>query len=186
MGSTRSRAPDRNGGSGARARRLGRKARSAQLACNQVEHTPAGLVQAQPARLAVERRAGGHVGGDVGDGNPDDVATRILGVVVGMGDDGIVVVAGVGGVDGDERQGAQVLAAAEGHPASVMDMSFANQSLGAEWILKHHATLQPNVYPIPRELDEEISRLKLEALGVRIDTLTPEQVAYLASWEQGT
>jgi adenosylhomocysteinase len=78
------------------------------------------------------------------------------------------------------------LAAAEGHPASVMDMSFANQSLGVEWMLKHHATLQSNVYPIPREVDEEISRLKLEALGVRIDTLTPEQVAYLASWEQGT
>ena len=78
------------------------------------------------------------------------------------------------------------LAAAEGHPASVMDMSFANQSLGVEWMLKHHATLKPNVYAIPRELDEEIARLKLEALGVRIDTLTPEQAAYLASWEQGT
>jgi adenosylhomocysteinase len=78
------------------------------------------------------------------------------------------------------------LAAAEGHPASVMDMSFANQSLGAEWMVRHHATLKPNVYPIPRELDEEIARLKLEALGVRIDALTPEQAAYLASWEQGT
>jgi len=78
------------------------------------------------------------------------------------------------------------LAAAEGHPASVMDMSFANQSLGVEWLLRHHATLKPNVYPIPRELDEEIARLKLEALGVRIDALTPEQAAYLASWEQGT
>jgi adenosylhomocysteinase len=78
------------------------------------------------------------------------------------------------------------LAAAEGHPASVMDMSFANQSLGVEWLTKHVSTLQPNVYPIPRELDEEIARLKLEALGVRIDRLTPEQSAYLASWEQGT
>jgi adenosylhomocysteinase len=78
------------------------------------------------------------------------------------------------------------LAAAEGHPASVMDMSFANQSLGVEWLLGHASTLKPSVYPIPRELDEEIARLKLEALGVRIDRLTPEQSAYLASWEQGT
>ena len=78
------------------------------------------------------------------------------------------------------------LAAAEGHPASVMDMSFANQALGAEWILAHATELKPNVFPIPASVDEEIARLKLEALGVRIDTLTPEQVAYLASWQQGT
>jgi adenosylhomocysteinase len=78
------------------------------------------------------------------------------------------------------------LAAAEGHPASVMDMSFANQALGVEWLTSHASTLKPTVYPIPRELDEEIARLKLEALGVRIDRLTPEQTAYLASWEQGT
>jgi len=78
------------------------------------------------------------------------------------------------------------LAAAEGHPASVMDMSFANQALGVEWLTRHASTLKPTVYPIPRELDEEIARLKLEALGVRIDRLTPEQSAYLASWEQGT
>jgi len=78
------------------------------------------------------------------------------------------------------------LAAAEGHPASVMDMSFANQALGAEWVLAHAAELKPNVFPIPASVDEEIARLKLEALGVRIDTLTPEQVAYLASWQQGT
>lgn len=78
------------------------------------------------------------------------------------------------------------LAAAEGHPASVMDMSFANQALGVEWLTAHASTLKPTVYPIPRELDEEIARLKLEALGVRIDRLTPEQSAYLASWEQGT
>ncbi len=78
------------------------------------------------------------------------------------------------------------LAAAEGHPASVMDMSFANQSLGVEYLTTRARTLKPNVYPIPKELDEEIARLKLEALGVRIDTLTPEQAAYLASWEQGT
>jgi adenosylhomocysteinase len=78
------------------------------------------------------------------------------------------------------------LAAAEGHPASVMDMSFANQALGAEWLLAHITELKPNVFPIPASVDEEIARLKLEALGVRIDTLTPEQVAYLASWQQGT
>jgi adenosylhomocysteinase len=78
------------------------------------------------------------------------------------------------------------LAAAEGHPASVMDMSFANQALGVEYLLKHARDLKPTVYPIPKALDEEIARLKLEALGVRIDTLTPEQSAYLASWQQGT
>ena len=78
------------------------------------------------------------------------------------------------------------LAAAEGHPASVMDMSFANQALGAEWVLAHAKELKPNVFPIPASVDEEIARLKLEALGVKIDTLTPEQVAYLASWQQGT
>jgi adenosylhomocysteinase len=78
------------------------------------------------------------------------------------------------------------LAAAEGHPASVMDMSFANQALGLEYLLTHAKELKPNVYPIPKALDEEIARLKLEALGVKIDVLTPEQVAYLASWQQGT
>jgi len=78
------------------------------------------------------------------------------------------------------------LAAAEGHPASVMDMSFANQALGIEYLLSHSKELKPTVYPIPKALDEEIAKLKLEALGVSIDTLTPEQVAYLASWEQGT
>jgi adenosylhomocysteinase len=78
------------------------------------------------------------------------------------------------------------LAAAEGHPASVMDMSFANQALGIEYLLGHSKELKPTVYPIPKELDEEIARLKLAALGVRIDTLTPEQIAYLASWQQGT
>jgi adenosylhomocysteinase len=78
------------------------------------------------------------------------------------------------------------LAAAEGHPASVMDMSFANQALGVEYLLAHSRELKPTVYPIPKALDEEIARLKLEALGVRIDTLTPEQSAYLASWQHGT
>ncbi len=78
------------------------------------------------------------------------------------------------------------LAAAEGHPAAVMDKSFANQALGVEYLLSHARELKPNVYPIPKALDQEIARLKLEALGVRIDTLTPEQSAYLASWQQGT
>jgi adenosylhomocysteinase len=78
------------------------------------------------------------------------------------------------------------LAAAEGHPASVMDMSFANQALGIEYLLTRARDLKPNVYPIPVALDQEIARLKLEALGVHIDTLTPEQSAYLASWQQGT
>ncbi len=78
------------------------------------------------------------------------------------------------------------LASAEGHPASVMDMSFANQALGIEYLLTHSKELKPTVYPIPTSLDEDIARLKLEALGVRIDVLTAEQTAYLASWQQGT
>jgi adenosylhomocysteinase len=78
------------------------------------------------------------------------------------------------------------LASAEGHPASVMDMSFANQALGLEWILSNAASLKPDVYPIPEALDQDIARLKLEALRVRIDTLTTEQIAYLASWQHGT
>jgi adenosylhomocysteinase len=65
-------------------------------------------------------------------------------------------------------------------------MSFANQALGLEYLLTNAASLKPNVYAIPAPVDAEIARLKLEALGVRIDTLTPEQVAYLASWQQGT
>jgi adenosylhomocysteinase len=78
------------------------------------------------------------------------------------------------------------LSAADGHPASVMDMSFANQSLGAEYMLKHAKELQPRVYTIPADIDREIARLKLHAMGIRIDTLTPEQEAYLAAWESGT
>ncbi|MGC8762047.1 MAG: adenosylhomocysteinase [Acidobacteriota bacterium] len=78
------------------------------------------------------------------------------------------------------------LAAAEGHPAVVMDMSFANQALSAEWMLKHHAGLSREVHVIPEEIDLEIARIKLETLGYRMDTLTPEQVAYLASWQEGT
>jgi len=78
------------------------------------------------------------------------------------------------------------LSAAEGHPASVMDMSFANQALGSEYMLAHAQELQPRVYTLPAALDKEIARLKLHAMGVRIDTLTAEQDAYLNSWESGT
>ncbi len=78
------------------------------------------------------------------------------------------------------------LSAAEGHPASVMDMSFANQALGAEYMRVHVKEMQPRVYTLPADLDKEIARLKLHAMGVRIDTLTPEQEKYLGSWESGT
>jgi adenosylhomocysteinase len=78
------------------------------------------------------------------------------------------------------------LAAAEGHPSSVMDMSFANQALAAEYIVKQGKKLEKKVYPVPREIDREIARLKLEGMGVRIDRLTKEQEKYLASWEMGT
>jgi len=78
------------------------------------------------------------------------------------------------------------LAAAEGHPASVMDMSFANQALAAELVVQRARQLTKDVHRLPRELDAEIARLKLGAMGVAIDTLTPEQLRYLASWEMGT
>jgi adenosylhomocysteinase len=78
------------------------------------------------------------------------------------------------------------LASAEGHPASVMDMSFANQALAAEYMVKNAANMPPNVYVIPEDIDKEIARLKLEAMGVRIDTLTPTQAEYLSQWEEGT
>ncbi|MGE5620661.1 MAG: adenosylhomocysteinase [Sphingomonadaceae bacterium] len=78
------------------------------------------------------------------------------------------------------------LAAAEGHPAAVMDMSFANQALGAEYIARHGAELEKKVYDVPVEIDREIARLKLKSMGVSIDVLTPEQTKYLASWESGT
>ncbi len=78
------------------------------------------------------------------------------------------------------------LAAAEGHPSAVMDMSFANQALCIAYLAKHGRTLEKQVYPVPREIDEEVARLKLKALGVEIDTLTPEQEKYLSSWEEGT
>ena len=78
------------------------------------------------------------------------------------------------------------LAAAEGHPASVMDMSFANQALGAEYMIKNADGLEKKVYNVPEEIDREIARLKLIAMGVKIDKLTDEQVKYLGSWEEGT
>ena len=78
------------------------------------------------------------------------------------------------------------LAAAEGHPASVMDMSFANQALSVEYMVKNAAKLEKKVYSVPVEIDSEIARLKLDAMGVKIDTLTPEQQKYLNSWEEGT
>ncbi len=78
------------------------------------------------------------------------------------------------------------LAAAEGHPASVMDMSFANQALGAEYLVQHGAELSKDVHGVPRALDREIAALKLRAMGVGLDELTPEQRHYLASWDLGT
>jgi adenosylhomocysteinase len=78
------------------------------------------------------------------------------------------------------------LAAAEGHPSSVMDMSFANQALSAEYMAKNARKLDKKVYPVPFDIDREIARLKLRAMGVRIDKLTPEQERYLASWQEGT
>jgi adenosylhomocysteinase len=78
------------------------------------------------------------------------------------------------------------LSAAEGHPAAVMDMSFANQALAVEWVVKHRAELGPEVYPVPVDIDKEVARLKLHAMGVEIDTLTAEQDSYLHSWQQGT
>jgi adenosylhomocysteinase len=78
------------------------------------------------------------------------------------------------------------LTAAEGHPAAVMDMSFANQALAAEYMVKQGRTLERKVYGVPREIDLEIARLKLASMGVEIDELTSEQRAYLASWTHGT
>ena len=78
------------------------------------------------------------------------------------------------------------LATAEGHPAAVMDMSFANQALSAEYLLKNHKSLKPQVYVVPEHLDREIAKLKLESMGHHLDVLTPEQEKYLASWQEGT
>ena len=75
------------------------------------------------------------------------------------------------------------LSAAEGHPASVMDMSFANQALSVEYLVNEHANLDPVVHDVPRSIDDEIARLKLEAMKIQIDTLTAEQEKYLTSWE---
>ena len=78
------------------------------------------------------------------------------------------------------------LAAAEGHPASVMDMSFANQALSAEYMIKNADQLENKVYAVPTDIDMEIARLKLDSMGIKIDVLTPEQIAYLNSWQEGT
>jgi adenosylhomocysteinase len=78
------------------------------------------------------------------------------------------------------------LAAAEGHPSSVMDMSFANQALSAEYMAKNSGKLENKVYAVPEKIDKEIARLKLESMGVKIDKLTSEQKKYLSSWEIGT
>ncbi|MBU4069011.1 MAG: adenosylhomocysteinase, partial [Proteobacteria bacterium] len=78
------------------------------------------------------------------------------------------------------------LAAAEGHPSSVMDMSFANQALSIEYMVKSKKSFENNVYPVPEEIDMEIAREKLEAMGIAIDNLTAEQKRYLSSWTMGT
>ena len=78
------------------------------------------------------------------------------------------------------------LAAAEGHPASVMDMSFANQALCLEYMVKNRGSLDTKVYPVPEEIDKQVARLKLKSMGIDIDSLTPEQERYLTSWEEGT
>jgi adenosylhomocysteinase len=78
------------------------------------------------------------------------------------------------------------LASAEGHPSSVMDMSFANQALAAGYLVNRHQKLEKKVYPVPSEIDQEIARMKLLSMGIQIDRLTKEQQHYLASWEQGT
>jgi adenosylhomocysteinase len=78
------------------------------------------------------------------------------------------------------------LAAAEGHPASVMDMSFADQALSVDYLVKNHKTLPKEVFPVPQDLDRRVAKLKLESMGIKIDRLTPEQEEYLASWSEGT
>jgi adenosylhomocysteinase len=78
------------------------------------------------------------------------------------------------------------LSSAEGHPASVMDMSFANQALSAEYMVQNNQSLDPRVYDVPKEIDKEVARLKLQSMSMTIDKLTPEQVKYLASWQEGT
>jgi adenosylhomocysteinase len=78
------------------------------------------------------------------------------------------------------------LAAAEGHPAEVMDMSFADQALAAEWLVQNQGKLEAKVYRLPKALDKQVAKLKLESMGIEIDKLTKEQQHYLTSWEEGT
>jgi adenosylhomocysteinase len=78
------------------------------------------------------------------------------------------------------------LSAAEGHPPSVMDMSFANQAMAAGYLAQNYKTLEKKVYPVPAHIDEEVAKLKLAAMKIAIDTPTPEQVKYMASWSEGT
>ena len=78
------------------------------------------------------------------------------------------------------------LTSAEGHPAGVMDMSFANQALSAEYLVKHGSELKRQVYPVPDPIDRQIAKLKLESMGIHVDKLSPEQEHYLASWSEGT
>jgi adenosylhomocysteinase len=78
------------------------------------------------------------------------------------------------------------LSSAEGHPASVMDMSFANQALAAEYVVENATSLERKVYPVPADIDNEIARLKLATMGIDLDTLSEEQAKYLASWDEGT
>jgi len=87
---------------------------------------------------------------------------------------------------GRRRRVRRDLFAAEGHPSAVMDMSFANQALCAEYIAQNHKTLERTIYAVPEEIDRNIARLKLKAMGMEIDTLTDEQTRYLTSWEEGT
>jgi adenosylhomocysteinase len=78
------------------------------------------------------------------------------------------------------------LGAAEGHPAAVMDMSFANQALAAEYVVQHHSELERRVYGVPPAIDAEVARLKLAAFGVQLDGMTPEQAEYVTAWKHGT
>ena len=78
------------------------------------------------------------------------------------------------------------LASAEGHPASVMDMSFADQALSVDYMVKNHKSLEKKVYRVPDDLDKRVAKLKLESMGIKIDKLTPEQEEYLAGWSEGT
>ena len=100
---------------------------------------------------------------------------------------------GVGGVRGAEKiiyalaEGRLInLAAAEGHPSEVMSMSFCGQVLAVEYLLQNKGKLQPRVYQLPAQADEQIARLQVDALGIKFDKLTPRQVKYLASWKEGT